>query len=110
MAELIGVSRKSIEDVVDERSLPTPTLLKKVAKHFGVQESFFTAEGSERTSDSETSSKGLSHEARKSNPATKKQESLTLKTLASRYQSLVELMVEKGVFSAAEYNQKIQGK
>ncbi|MFN0059443.1 MAG: helix-turn-helix domain-containing protein [Planctomycetota bacterium] len=134
LAEIIGVGRVSLQEVLDGRAQPSAGLLNKVAQHFGVPPEFFTStqsmalkpranppaqevpnmmpETKAAPATSKTSSAGAARHTRGSRKrqlteTDGSKETLSLRSLAIRYQALTELLVAKGLFSAAEYREQI---
>ena len=133
LAEIIGVGRVSLQEVVDGRAQPSDALLNKVAQHFGVPHDFFTSTQSmvmrPHTKAADTvvpnmmpvqkpapaakqSSAGAARvtrgtRKRQSTSGESDKEPLNLRTLAIRYQALMELLVAKNVFTVTEYRDQV---
>ena len=105
LAEILTIRRQTLQQMVDGKADAARHNLISIAKHFGVEADYFddVKHDKSESAGSETRS-GSTRSKKRAEPA----ESLTLKTLAVRYQGLVELLIEKGVFSAAEYNEHIR--
>ena len=107
LAHEIGVQHRTLQDVVDGLSFPTEAMVRRCAKYFGVKESFITGEEAASTerSGSSSSRKGGSRGSKPGSSASKS--SLNVRTVATRHQALVELLIEKGVIQAREYQEKV---
>lgn len=130
LASSVDVKRMSLQEIVDGRAEPSESVLRRLANYFDLQVSYFVQDEPAERSDelneldamldfSSSSSSGRSKSsgrpapsssgARSGRSAPKKPttDALTLKGLAVRYQSLVEILVAKGVMTAAEYRDKV---
>lgn len=132
-AELMGVRKSVLQDVLDRKNQPTEELLRKIAAYFdveleficGAEESVSSPGASASASKGPTSTpKKASPEARtlgKATPAgsssarskgspkkSSRGTKLNTRSLASRHQALLELLLEKRVITAAEYHARIE--
>ena len=128
MAESMGISRETLLDVLDGVVHPTESFVRKCADHFGVSYEFMTGQETPRKS---AGAKGRSPggapaeggavaERRPATPPTaaasgddargeaRPTATLTVRTVATRVQALVELLVEKGVMTPREYQEKVR--
>ncbi|MGE3166761.1 MAG: helix-turn-helix domain-containing protein [Planctomycetota bacterium] len=137
-ARQLGVRKTVLQDILDGRSFPTEGLLRKIAAHFRVDLDFLVgsteiAEPPTPTSTtapagvagpppqstaprparpSATSVPGSDPPKAESPPQragrTRSTPGVSLRTLAIRHQALVELLVSKGVLTAAEYRAQVE--
>ena len=107
LADAIGVQQSALQDVVDGLSFPTEAMIRRCAKHFGVKASFITGEEEPRDERPGSSSarKGGSRGSKPGSSASRN--SLNVRTVATRHQALVELLIEKGVIQTREYQEKV---
>ncbi len=112
LAERLSIRRQSLQQIVDAKADPPRHTLVDLAKYFGVDNDYFDDVKAEKPAKADSSANTRGHARGRPSPAparrTEAPEGLTLKTLAVRYQGLVELMIQKGVFSASEYHDHIK--
>ncbi|MEM7261003.1 MAG: helix-turn-helix transcriptional regulator [Planctomycetota bacterium] len=118
LASIVDVRRETIQDLVDGTADARASTLQSIARYFEVGDEYFDgakAEGEAApTSEADLMRKGARNSSGNARNATrpaapaKSAEALSLKTLAVRYQGLIELMLEKGVVTPAELNEKMR--
>jgi len=84
---------------------PSSHTLKSIARYFEVDIEYFYDTKVDKPRDADSQ---LGKRSRSVKNMPDSLESLTLNNLAVRHQGLVELLIEKGVLSAAEYNDRIR--
>ncbi|MEM7165891.1 MAG: hypothetical protein AAF581_10525 [Planctomycetota bacterium] len=100
-ATLLEMRARLLQEVLDGQTLPTDMMLEKVSAHFGVPLTFLRGGDSEpEASEESVPDLYAAPERTGSTPPAK----LTLRTLATRHQALVELLIKNGVLTAADYN------
>jgi transcriptional regulator with XRE-family HTH domain len=105
----LGLAIESVRDILDEREMPPPSLLRRIAECFGVRETFFQ-DGPPPFEDP------TGHSAReKGRPAPGRQASgkrpcrqVDLAELAARQQALIDLLISKKVFSREEFDVRLE--
>lgn len=112
VARAIGVTQLILQDVLDGNSDISPSLVARLARHFQVDEFFLTGvvavRGVEKKQPDPISEVNPAVEEGNEQPGEiSVPETLNLKMLAVRHQALVELMIEKKVFTSAEYHSSI---
>lgn len=112
VAEELGVTRATLQDVLDERREPTKALLEKIARYFSVPKNFFgevvEAPAPAVADPLDFGPVKPAAPAKGGNSKTARRAALDLRGLATRYQALVELLVARGVFTAAEYRAQVE--
>lgn len=110
VAEELGITRASLQEVLDERREPTSSLLSKLSVYFSVPKDFFGGIATQDPAavidplldfDAPPAKSSAGGKAAKSKP-------LDLRGLALRYQALIELLVAKGIFTAADYRNQVE--
>ncbi len=120
LARTTGLSQKNVQEILDGVSLPTESMLRKCADFFGVTLEFVMGKddgkGAKQTaprSHSSGSKSGAPPAGQTSPKAAAPSGPLNLRTIATRHQALIELLIEKRVITAREYHdmvQKIEGR
>lgn len=112
VAEELGVTRATLQDVLDERREPTKALLDKIARYFSVPKHFFgevvEAPAPAVPDPLDFGPVKPATSAKAGSSKTARRAALDLRGLATRYQALVELLVARGVFTAAEYRAQVE--
>ena len=108
LAERLGIRRSTIQDIVDRKAEASTNTLRQIAHYFGVDLDYFEESGVEPEGPVPSLKPNRAATTAAAKEKAKEPEPLTLRTLAIRYQGLVELLVEKGVFTAAEYHDHIK--
>ena len=101
-ARLLEMRPQVLQEVLDGLALPSDGLLKKISKHFGVDRAFLLGvdESSEPPAEETSDDSG-------DPPTSTGSRTLDVRTLATRYQALLELLIEREVITAAEYHEQI---
>ncbi|MEC9476887.1 MAG: hypothetical protein VX764_07625 [Planctomycetota bacterium] len=116
LAKGVGVLPETIQDVLDGQCHPSGALVRRIAERFSLPVEFFTGEVSFDI-DPKRKKSGKAERSRvvspksKSTPAPvtrKKTRTTGTKEIASLQQSLIELLIQKGVISADEWNARIR--
>ena len=102
LAHAIGVQQRALQDVVDGLAFPTEAMVRRCADYFGVKPHFITGE-----EDPARTPRPGSAGMRKGPPGRASRNTLNIRTVATRHQALVELLIEKGVITARDYQEKV---
>ena len=118
VADTIGMPHKALLDVLDGISHPTESVLRRCADYFGVTFEFITGQEAPAKGGKSSGSTGARpRSAGGSAPRAGGRErpapeapspTLNVRTIATRFQALVELLIEKGVISAREYHERVK--
>ena len=113
VADTIGVPTAVLQQVLDGVSHPTESLIRKCADYFGVTFEFITGQET-TTPEAAAPAHGRARPIRESKPNVEKSEdskskgTLNVRTLATRHQALLELMIEKGLITARDYQEQVK--
>lgn len=116
LAKGVGVLPETIQDVLDGQCHPSSALVRRIADRFSLPLEFFTGEVAfdiepkRKKSGKAKQSRAVSPKSKSAPaPGTRKKSRTTgTKELASLQQSLIELLIQKGVISADEWNARIR--
>lgn len=114
VADTIGVPTSILQQVLDGVSHPTESLIRKCADYFGVTFEFITGQET-TTPEAASPAHGRARPMREPKSVTtdksddsKSKGTLNVRTLATRHQALLELMIEKGLITAREYQEQVK--
>ncbi len=112
VADTIGVPRSTLQDVLDGIAHASESLVRKCADYFGVTMEFITgieapAKKAAPLAHGRATSWGTTPAPAAPVPE-KVAGSLNVRTLATRHQALVELLIEKGIVSARDYHDLVR--
>ena len=107
LARGVGVLPNTIQDVLDGQSLPSSALIRRIAQRFSLPMDFFSSEVSRAPRPRRSVRNKSKAVSRKSEPnpvsvATGAQDEVLLQ------KALIELLIQKGVISADEWNARIR--
>ncbi|HIC23604.1 MAG: hypothetical protein COB10_03785 [Planctomycetota bacterium] len=107
LARGVGVLPDTIQDVLDGQSLPSSALVRRIAQRFALPVEFFSSEVSrdprpKRSVSSKGKAVSQKSEPNPESAATGSQHEVRLQ------KALVELLIQKGVISADEWNARIR--
>ncbi|MAW76988.1 MAG: hypothetical protein CMJ95_06290 [Planctomycetes bacterium] len=115
LAKGVGVMPETIQDVLDGQSLPSGALIRRIADRFSLPIDFFTTEVSfdmkSKQKVRSTRAAKTANPRRSSSPSAqgkKKSPSVGAQDGALLQQALIELLIQKGVISADEWNARIR--
>ncbi|MCI0651588.1 MAG: helix-turn-helix domain-containing protein [Planctomycetes bacterium] len=105
----LGIRVKTLQNVLDGESRPSGLLLERLASYFGVTVEFLTGAKAAAMEDtlSPSAAQGHGHGGGHGGGASRASP-LGLADVAVRLQAMVELLVEKGVCSGAEYHSAVE--
>ena len=111
VARAIGVTQVALQDVLDGNSIVSQPVISRIANHFRVDDQFLTGVPAVDVRGTSPENPLPGKNLGSKNPVTPGGVStvptLNLKMLAVRHQALLELCLEKGVFTTEVYHSRI---
>jgi transcriptional regulator with XRE-family HTH domain len=100
-SSMLGLAIETVRDILDEKEMPPPSLLRRISLVFGVKENYFQDEEPPYADPaSRPAEKGRAgkHGCRK----------VDLAEIAARQQALVDILISKNVFSRDEFDTRLE--
>ncbi len=124
LSERLGVTLESLREILDERAMPTPRSLRRIASLFGVAHTIFgeAALSPPPPAPAERGDfdfAGPAHHGAPAAPARpapggargqrlRRRKKLDLAELAARHQALLDLLLDKKVFTRDEFQMRLE--
>ncbi len=117
VADTIGVPHRTLQDVLDGIAHASEGLIRKCADYFGVTLEFITGQEAPAPKAAPPAhgratpwdgGKTAVRASATPAPTEKPLGALNVRTVATRHQALVELLIEKGIISARDYHEKVR--
>ncbi len=126
LADKVGIPLESLRDILDEREVPTSSLLRRMCNFFGVGDNFFSGMLQSDPSKEEARQEGEMTALRRAIAAGKERASadaerrqgrpgklrshrkLDLAEVAARQQVILDLLLSKNVFTRDEYETRLE--